>query len=112
MLHLVRAPRSAAHLDGIDVTFGDAARDYRDFAAGRLDVSLVPPARVGEASTRYGRSGFRPYLAVLFYGFNLKDPTFGDVRFREAVVRAIDRKAKVESHFSAKRGNRVAFKVT
>ena len=46
-----------------------------------------------EAAERYGRAGFRPYLAVLFYGFNLHDPTFNDPRFREAIVHAIDRKA-------------------
>jgi sugar transferase (PEP-CTERM system associated) len=35
----------------------------------------------------------RPYLAELFYGFNLKNPRYADVRFREAIVHAVNRDA-------------------
>ena len=59
----------------------------------RLDP--VPPDGSSEAAERYGRAAFRPYLGQLFYGFNLKNPKFADSRFREAIVRAIDREAIV-----------------
>jgi ABC-type transport system substrate-binding protein len=42
-----------------------------------------------------GRSGFEPYPAELFYGFNLRLAKFKDVRFRQAIVHAIDRDALV-----------------
>src|SRR5439155_24421954 len=58
VLRLVRATGSSAYLDGIDLHLGDPAATYQDFKAGRLDFSLVPPARVEEAAERYGRSGF------------------------------------------------------
>ena len=44
---------------------------------------------------RYGRQNFRPYPAELYFGFNVKNPKFADPRFREAIVRGIDREAIV-----------------
>lgn len=73
--------------------FDDVAASYRAFTAGDLDWSRVPPDEVGAAAARYGDKAFRPYLAELFYGFNLKSPKFADPRFREAIVHAIDRQA-------------------
>jgi ABC-type transport system substrate-binding protein len=91
---LVRAPGSRAYLDRLQlVTFPEVARSYQAFTAGRLDWSRVPPEEVSRAAERYGRSAFRPYVAEAFYGFNLKAPKFQDVRFRMAIVHAINRES-------------------
>ncbi len=73
-------------------TFGDA---YRSFVAGQLDWARVPPEEVESAGRRYGDGAFRPYVASLFYGFNMASPKLADPRFREAIVRGIDRRAVV-----------------
>jgi ABC-type transport system substrate-binding protein len=73
--------------------FDDVATSYQAFQRGDLDWSRVPPEQVADASRRYGPKAFRPYLAELFYGFNLRSPKFADPRFREAIVHAIDRRA-------------------
>jgi ABC-type transport system substrate-binding protein len=73
--------------------FDDVAASYRAFKAGELEWSRVPADEVADAASRFGDKAFRPYLAELFYGFNLKSPKFADARFREALVHAIDRQA-------------------
>lgn len=73
--------------------FDDVAASYRAFKAGQLDWSRVPPDDVAAAAAAYGDKAFRPYVAELFYGFNLKSPKFADVRFREAITHAVDRDA-------------------
>jgi oligopeptide transport system substrate-binding protein len=99
---LAAAPGSKALLAGIDlVQVADAGAGYRAFADGEVDVAPVPPEEVDAAGRRYGRQAFRPYLAELFYGFNLKSPKFADVRFREAVVRGIDRRAVVRAIYGS-----------
>lgn len=93
-LVLNRAPSSRAYLDRIEVReYPDVAAAYGDFRKGKLDWSRVPPDEVDSAGERYGRDAFHPYVAELFYGFNLKNPKFADLRFREAIVRAVDRQA-------------------
>ena len=95
---LAPSPGSQARVAGVDlVQVDDLADGYRAFVRGQLDWALVPPGQVDAAAGRYGRRGFRPYLAQLFYGFNLKSPALADLRFREAIVRAIDRRAIVEA---------------
>ena len=94
VIHLVRAVGSHSHVDGVDLVLeADAAASYAAFRAGAVDWTLVPPERADDAASRFGRGGFAPYLAVLFYGFNLKSPKFADPRFREAILHAIDRQA-------------------
>lgn len=73
--------------------FADKAAAYDALVANRVDWSEVPPDRIEEAATRFGRSRFKPYVAELFYAFNLRDAVFTDVRVREAIVRAVDREA-------------------
>ncbi|MDQ3107826.1 MAG: ABC transporter substrate-binding protein, partial [Actinomycetota bacterium] len=75
------------------VLHDDKAASYDALVAGMVDWSEVPPDRVDEAVERFGRSLFRPYVAELFYAFNLRNPKFADVRFREALVRAVDRQS-------------------
>ena len=79
------------------VQFDEPGRAYEQFVAGGLDVAPVPSGRVEEAAQRFGPRGFRPYLAELLYGFNLKVPKLADGRLREAIVRAIDRPSLVRA---------------
>jgi ABC-type oligopeptide transport system substrate-binding subunit len=97
LLHLVPSPgTSNLPLRAVDVTLeDDAGAAYDDFLAGRLDWTSVPPDRVEQVAERQGAAGSKPYLGELFYGFNLKNPKFADVRFRQAIVAAIDRDAIV-----------------
>lgn len=95
-LSMVPAPGSSGRVEDLEITvYDDVASAYRAFRRGEVDWSRVPPEEVDAAGRRYGRSGFRASVAELFYGFNLRNPKFADVRFREAVVRAIDRRAIV-----------------
>ncbi len=96
--HLVRRAPGSALLDGIDVhLYDDLAGAYADFATGKLDWSLVPAASAPAAAAAHGRSGFVPFQAELFYAFNLADPVFAKVAFRQAIVQSIDRDAVVNA---------------
>ncbi len=97
LLHLVPSPGTPnLPLRAVDFFLAeDAAAAYDSFLAGRLDWTSVPPDRVEQVAERQGPAGSRPYLGELFYGFNLKNPKFADVRFRQAIVAAIDREAIV-----------------
>lgn len=89
-----KAPGARSHLDGLEIReYPDVSAAYAAFRKGELDWVRVPPEEVDAAGQRYGRSHFGAYVAELFYGFNLKSPKFADVRFREAIVRAVDRQA-------------------
>ncbi|HVE46864.1 MAG TPA: ABC transporter substrate-binding protein [Acidimicrobiales bacterium] len=95
-LSLVPSAGSGARVAGIDITlFSTLARAYSAFTSGDLDWAQVPPEDIDSAGRKYGRAGFSPYVAELFYGFNLTNPKFADPRFREALVRGIDRQAIV-----------------
>jgi oligopeptide transport system substrate-binding protein len=101
VVHLSRAEGAQTFLEGIDLVFYDDAEDaYDAFADGDLDWSRVPSTRIDEAAERFGTAGFRPFHAEVFYGFNLKDPRFADIRFRRAIVRAIDRQAIVRAIYT------------
>lgn len=95
VLRLVRAESAtpAPYLDGVDLHLADTAESFQAFKDGDLDVSLVPPSASDEAAELAGRTGFVPYVAEVFYGFNLKNPKFADARLREAIVHAVDRRA-------------------
>jgi oligopeptide transport system substrate-binding protein len=100
VIHLVRSPGSAAFLDGIDlVLHRDQTAAYDAFKRGELDVGPVPGDRVEQMLKAHDAEA-TPYLAELFYGFNLKNPKFGDARFREAIAHAIDRDAIVKDIYT------------
>ncbi|MDQ4088793.1 MAG: ABC transporter substrate-binding protein [Actinomycetota bacterium] len=103
LLHLVPAPgTSGLSLRAVDFHLElDAAASYDDFLAGRLDWTSVPPDRVEQVAERQAGAGSKPYLGELFYGFNLKNAKFADVRFRQAIVAAIDRDAIVRVVYGA-----------
>ena len=97
---LVRATQGGAYLDAIELHQYDTQNvgtAYDAFIAGNLDWSVVPNDRAEDAAQRFGVAGFRPFDAQLFYAFNLLDPKFADVRFRQAIVKAIDRAAIVSA---------------
>jgi len=96
------ADGTEARIDRIDVVeFDDADGAYRAFTRGDVDfVSQVPPEEVEPAGDRFGEEGFRPYVAELFYGFNLDSPKFADQRFREAIVRAIDQRSIIRAVYN------------
>jgi oligopeptide transport system substrate-binding protein len=99
---LVRAPGSHAFVERLNIVqFADVPSAYRAFVAGRADWSRVPPEEVSRARQRFGKDAFHPYVAELFYGFNLKNPKFADVRFRAAIVHAIDRQAIVRAIYAS-----------
>jgi ABC-type transport system substrate-binding protein len=85
------------YVDAVDVTLAkDEAAAYKAFTDKKVDWAPVPPDKLGDETSRARRIN-KPYVAELFYGFNVKNPKFSDVRFREAVVRAIDRDAIVKA---------------
>lgn len=95
---LARAAGGNAHVDKVElIRFDDTDAAYAAFRDGDVDWSRVPPGDAESAARTYGRSGFVPYLASLFYLFNLNSPKVADVRFREAIVHAIDRRALVRA---------------
>ncbi len=92
VLRLIPAPGVQMPLKGVEVFMSrDSEAAYAAFLRGRLDWTAVPAERVEQVVRDRGREAFRPYPAQLFYGFNLRKRKFQDVRFREAIVRAIDR---------------------
>jgi ABC-type transport system substrate-binding protein len=96
-LHLVPAPGAQVPLKAVDVYLAhDSAGSYADFLGGGLDWAEVPPDQVQPATPKSSRERSQPYAGELFYAFNVKNPKYADVRFREAIVRAVDRDAIVQ----------------
>ncbi|MDQ6946406.1 MAG: ABC transporter substrate-binding protein [Actinomycetota bacterium] len=94
VLRLVPAPDAKVSVKGLDVFLAkDAASAYADFLRGGVDWAEVPPDQVEPVPEAKGRDVITPYTGELFYAFNLKSPKFGDQRFREAIVHAVDRDA-------------------
>ncbi|HEY3239151.1 MAG TPA: ABC transporter substrate-binding protein, partial [Acidimicrobiia bacterium] len=95
-VELVRAPRTggrlAANLDGMRLAkFDTVDAAYQAFLKGIVDVAPVPPGHPDKEVEPRGRLEARPYLGVVFYAMNLKNPDLGDARLRQAVSLAIDR---------------------
>jgi oligopeptide transport system substrate-binding protein len=72
------------------VTFPSWGDAYAAFTAGEVDWSLVPSDQLVDASDTYGDEHFTNFGSELWFGFNLSDSTFGDIRFRQAIVQAVD----------------------
>lgn len=100
VVSLERAPTRGGYVDEIELRLhADLAAALDAFEAGRLDWTLVPPSAVDVAAERFGTDGFRPFHAQLYLGFNLTraDGLFADVRFRQAIAQAVDRRAIVNA---------------
>lgn len=103
VLRLIPAAGTRTELEAIEVQLSrDSLKPYNDFLRGRLDWTAVPAERVAEVERVKGDSASRPYPAAVFYGFNLASPKFADARFREAIVRAVDRPAIVGAAFGGR----------
>jgi ABC-type oligopeptide transport system substrate-binding subunit len=98
VVHLVKRKGATAYLGGIDVhEYKDVVAAYAAFRRTAVDWSRVPPDDVDKAGIRYGRQLFTPYVAELFYAFNVKSPKLADVRFRQAIVQAVDTSAIIKA---------------
>lgn len=64
---------------------------YVAFEAGELDWSAVPDAVADSEASEAGSFRAEPFAAQLFFGINMGNPAFADVRFRSAMVKAINR---------------------
>lgn len=96
------APGVDPLLDGVDLhLFPDDADAYRAWVDGALEWSQVPATAMADAEARAGDGGFVPFPAMLYLGFNLRSPSLDDVRFRQAVVAAVDRAAVVGAAYGA-----------
>ena len=94
VVHLARTGPDRALLDGVDLYVYDSLdAAYDAFAAGSLDWTPVPAERTDDAAAAYGITGFKPYWAELYFAFNLVNPKFADIRFRQAMLKAVDRQA-------------------
>lgn len=97
VVRLERTPGAAGDTVGPDVVelvgFDTIAGSYAAFEAGQVDWSLVPSDRetLERAAATYGDDAFVPFGAELWFGINQNDPAYADVRFRRAIVAAIDR---------------------
>ena len=90
-------PGGLGGLEAVEmVVEADQQAAYDRFLQGRLDWAAVPPDRAGPPPA-VAETGTRPGLASTFFGFNLANPKLGDPRFREAIVRALDRDAIVRA---------------
>lgn len=75
------------------VPFDNVQASYEAFLNDDLEWSRVPPEKLVDDGGTEGTVVSTPYLAVLYYGLNLANPALADPRFREAIVRSIDREA-------------------
>jgi oligopeptide transport system substrate-binding protein len=90
--HLVRADPSGTGPAAIDLTeFATVEESFDSFSAGDLDWSAVPDAVTEADAGSAGTFVAEPFAAQLFFGINMANPAFADVRFRSAMVKAIDR---------------------
>lgn len=94
---LERSEGSNAYLDGVDMRyFPDVNAAYDAFVAGQAQWTPVSPERANDAGQKYGTHLFRPSLRTVSLGINTTNPKLADPRFRQALVRGIDRRAVVE----------------
>ena len=83
--------------DAVELTrYPSTGAAYEAFQAGELDWVLAPPEQVDEAVAEYGDRYVTPFAGTQFFAFNTADPALADVRFRRAIVQAIDRHALAE----------------
>jgi peptide/nickel transport system substrate-binding protein/oligopeptide transport system substrate-binding protein len=88
---------SPAAVDKIDlVHFFDLPGSYQAFVDGRVDWTLVPSDKIGDAKGKYGADAIKPFSAEQFFGINLADAKFANDQFRAAMVKAVNRKQLID----------------
>ena len=92
------AARPDGYPDEIVFRIGDeSGKTVTEVARGGLDVSSVPPERIGEVRARYSRQlHVEQERATVFLFLDTTQAPFTDVRVRRAVNYAIDRRRIVE----------------
>jgi oligopeptide transport system substrate-binding protein len=79
----------------------DDATAFANYQAGELDLTAIPPSEIPTARDRFQnevREGSQ--LSTYYYSFNVEQPPFDDVRVRQAIAYAIDRKAITDQIFN------------
>jgi oligopeptide transport system substrate-binding protein len=91
---LERSPGPAGDEVGPDavelVEFASVGESYAAFARGEIDWSLVPSDELREATNVYSGDRFEFFGSDLWLGFNMAHPRYRDIRFRQAIARAVD----------------------
>jgi len=90
---LKKAPGSKAKLDGVTlVKFAEKTDAFKALQDGKVDWAAVPTGQTIENAASIGVVHPGAIAAESFFAINLANPKFADVRFRQAIVKAIDRK--------------------
>ncbi len=97
-----------AYIDTIEFRISkDINAGYTDFESGQGQTGYVPPGKIAEARAKYGKKiSDRPILGVYYWEFNMKDPVVGgpeNLKLRQAIASAIDKKAIVDTVYSGAR---------
>lgn len=91
---LRRAEGSDAQVGEVElVAFATVEESYAAFEQGDLHWTAVPAAVSDDDASKAGSFQVEPFAAQLFFGINMANPSFSDVRFRSAMVKSIDRTA-------------------
>ena len=97
-----------AYIDTIEFRISkDINSGYTEFESGQGQTGYIPPGKNAEAKAKYGRNiSDRPILGAYYWLFNMKDPVVGgpdNLKLRQAMSLAIDKKAIVDSIYSGTR---------
>jgi oligopeptide transport system substrate-binding protein len=97
-----------AYIDTIEFRISkDINAGYTEFESGAGQTGYIPPGRNAEARARYGDNiSDRPILGVYYWQFNMRDPVVGgpgNLKLRQAITSAIDKKAIVDTVYSGTR---------
>lgn len=69
---------------------------YKAFTEGKLDWTQVPQDKVAEAKSKFGEGAIKPFNAEQFFGINLGNAAYANEKFRQAMLKAVDRSALVD----------------
>ena len=97
-----------AYIDTIEFRISkDINAGYTDFESGQGQIGYIPPGKNAEAKAKYGKNiSDRPILGVYYWLFNQRDPVVGgpaNLKLRQAISLAIDKKAIVDTVYSGTR---------
>lgn len=85
-------PGSAAFLDRVQIDVVASQQEgWRRFLDDLVHVAEVPAAAIESERGRYARTGFTPFWAAVYYGFNLRLDKYAKQEVRRAISLAIDR---------------------
>lgn len=83
---------ATALLDAVELqVVRDVDAGWRAYLDGRVEIADAPPSEF--TGVRTGTTGFSPFWAALYYGFNLRLPKYAKPAVRRALSLAIDRGA-------------------